>query len=158
MTWKGSGPSLYCLSCSPFPGAAALLPTSATALLIVGGLSVRSPLPNRTLCLAPLRFLGRISYSIYLWHWPLVVFAAALYPTTSETAQMRLLILLITLAVATVSFYLVERPGRRIGVRTRSGRVPGRRHRWDGRNFATAACGACVLVAAFVGLLSVIDR
>ena len=88
---------------TPFPGAAALLPTVATGLLIVGGLTDRGPLPNRVLCLAPLRFLGRISYSVYLWHWPLVVFAAALYPTMSKTAQMRLLILLITLAAATAS-------------------------------------------------------
>jgi peptidoglycan/LPS O-acetylase OafA/YrhL len=142
---------------TPFPGAAALLPTAATALLIVGGLTVRAPLPNRALCLAPLRFVGRISYSVYLWHWPLVVFAAALYPTMSETAQMRLLILLITLVVATLSFYLVERPGRRIGRDARSDRVPAR-ERWRGRNLATATFGAGVLMVAFVGLLSVIDR
>jgi peptidoglycan/LPS O-acetylase OafA/YrhL len=141
---------------TPFPGAAALLPTAATALLIVGGLTDRVPLPNRALCLAPLRFLGRISYSVYLWHWPLVVFAAALYPTMSETAQTRLLILLITVAVATLSFYLVEQPGRRIGASARSA-VPARK-RWRGRNLATALLGACVLVAAFVGLLSAIDR
>ena len=119
---SAAGVALFVAACAvigattPFPGAVALLPTAATALLIVGGLTDRAPLPNRALCLAPLRFLGRISYSVYLWHWPLVVFAAALYPTMSETAQMRLLILLITLAVATLSFYLVERPGRRIGV------------------------------------------
>jgi hypothetical protein len=105
---------------TPFPGAAALLPTAATALLLVGGLTERVPLPNRALCLAPLRFLGRISYSVYLWHWPLIVFAAALYPTMSETAQMRLLILLIAIAVATLSFYLVEQPGRRIGATANS--------------------------------------
>ncbi len=109
-----------------FPGAAALLPTVATALLIVGGITERPPLPNRALCLSPLRFLGRISYSVYLWHWPLVVFAVALYPTVSRTAQMRLLILLITLVVATLSYYLVERPGRRIGVHGRPDRVPAR--------------------------------
>ena len=141
---------------TPFPGTAALLPTVATALLIVGGLTDRAPLPNRALCLPPLRFLGRISYSVYLWHWPLVVFAAALYPTMSETAQMRLAIVLITVAVATLSFYLVEQPGRQVGVRPRSV-VPARRRR-RGRNLATAIAGACVLVAAFVGLLSAVDR
>ncbi len=141
---------------TPFPGAAALLPTAATALLIVGGITERTPLPNRALCLSPLRFLGRISYSIYLWHWPLVVFAAALYPTMSKTAQMRLLILLITLAVATLSYYLVEQPGRRIGVRVRPDRAPARPRR-RGRNLVTATLGACVLAAVFVGLVSAID-
>jgi peptidoglycan/LPS O-acetylase OafA/YrhL len=163
-TASAAGVALFAAACAvigsttPFPGAAALLPTAATALLIVGGLTDLGtlPLPNRALCLAPLRFLGRISYSVYLWHWPLVVFAAALYPTLSETAQMRLLILLITLVVSTLSFYVVERPGRRIGLNPRSA-VPGRR-RWRARNLATAMLGACVLVTAFVGVLSAIDR
>jgi peptidoglycan/LPS O-acetylase OafA/YrhL len=156
------GVGLFAAACAvigartPFPGAAALLPTTATALLIVGGLTDRVPLPNRALCIAPLRFLGRISYSVYLWHWPLVVFAAALYPTMSETAQLRLLLLLSTLAVATLSFYLVEQPGRRIGANSRSA-VPVRKG-WRGRNLAMAIVGACVLMAAFIGVLSAIDR
>jgi peptidoglycan/LPS O-acetylase OafA/YrhL len=137
---------------TPFPGAAALLPTAATALVLVGGLTDRAPLPNRTLCLAPLRFLGRISYSLYLWHWPLIVFAAALYPRLSQTAQLRVLILLVAIAVATLSFYLVEQPGRRIGAS-----VPARKP-WRGGSLTTAALGSCMLVAAFVGLLSAVDR
>ena len=75
----------------------------------------------------------------------------------SATAQMRLLILLITLAVATLSFYLVERPGEANRRDGRRDRVPARERR-RGRNLATATLGACVLVAAFVGLLSAIDR
>ena len=161
-TASAAGVGLFVAACvvigatTPFPGAAAVLPTAATALLIVGGLTDRGPLPNRALCLAPLRFLGRISYSVYLWHWPLVVFAAALYPTMSATPQTRALILLITLGVATLSFYLVEQPGRRIGAKARSA-VPARRRR-RGRTLGTAAAGACILVATFVGLLSAIDR
>src|SRR5436190_1014715 len=139
------------------PGAVALLPTAATGLLIAGGLARRAPLPNRALSLAPLRFLGRISYSIYLWHWPLIVFAGALYPTLSKTVQVRLLILLVTLAMATLSFYLVEQPGRRIGVRSRSDPVAARSW-WPGGNLAKATAGACVLAAVFIGPFSAIDR
>jgi peptidoglycan/LPS O-acetylase OafA/YrhL len=141
---------------TPFPGAAALLPTAATALLIVGGITERLPFPNRALCLSPLRFIGRISYSVYLWHWPLVVFAVALYPTVSRTVQMRLLILLVTLAVATLSYYLVERPGRRIGVHGRPDRASARPPR-RGRNLVTTTVGVFVLAAVFVGVVSAID-
>jgi peptidoglycan/LPS O-acetylase OafA/YrhL len=161
-TASAAAVGLFVVACAviggatPFPGAAALLPTAATALLIVGGLTDRAPLANRALCLAPLRFLGRISYSVYLWHWPLLVFAAALYPTMSATPQMRVSILLVTVAVATLSFYLVEQPGRRIGANVRSSLLA--RDRWPGRNLATAIVGACVLVAAFVGVLSAINR
>ena len=65
---------------SAFPGYLALLPTLGAGLLILGGISDTLPAPNRLLSVAPMRFLGRISYSLYLWHWPLIVFAAALYP------------------------------------------------------------------------------
>jgi peptidoglycan/LPS O-acetylase OafA/YrhL len=157
---SAAGVALLAAACAvigattPFPGAVALLPTTGAALLIVGGLTDRAPLPNRALCLTQLRFLGRISYSVYLWHWPLVVFAADLYPTMSKSVQMRLLILLITLGVATLSFYLVEQPGRRIGTDGRRVRVRAR-ERWAGRNLATAMFGTCVLVAAFVGLSAI---
>jgi peptidoglycan/LPS O-acetylase OafA/YrhL len=159
---SAAGVALFVAACAvvggttPFPGAAALLPTAATALMIVGGITERAPFPNRALCLAPLRFLGRISYSVYLWHWPLVVFAVALYPAMSRTAEMRLLILVITLAVATLSFYLVERPGKRIGVKRRPDRAPAGRRR-QGRNLVTATLGAGVLAAVFVGMLSAIE-
>jgi peptidoglycan/LPS O-acetylase OafA/YrhL len=126
---------------TPFPGAAALLPTLATALLILGGLDERPSLPNRILCVTPLRFLGRISYSVYLWHWPLVVFAAALYPTSIATVQLRVLVFLATLGVATLSFHLIERPGRRIGLE--HGRL------------AAATMGACAVACVFVGLTAI---
>ncbi len=103
-----------------FPGTAALLPTFAAAFFIVGGLSARPPLPNRALSLAPLRFLGRISYSLYLWHWPLIVFAAALYPTRSNEFTTRVVIVALTLVISTLSFYLIEQPGRRISFARRT--------------------------------------
>src|SRR5687768_9708620 len=62
---------------TPFPGTAALLPTAGAGLVIVAGLGTRLPVPSRILTVAPLRWLGRISYSLYLWHWPIIVIPAA---------------------------------------------------------------------------------
>jgi len=59
----------------PYPGVIALVPTLSAAALIATG--HRAGGPGALLNTAPLRFLGRISYSLYLWHWPLLVLAAA---------------------------------------------------------------------------------
>jgi peptidoglycan/LPS O-acetylase OafA/YrhL len=134
---------------TPFPGSAALLPTLATALFILGGLTAKPPLPNRALCLTPLRFVGRISYSVYLWHWPLIVFAAALYPTASNELSTRGVILVLTLALSTLSFYLVEQPGQRISLVRKGARLP------QPKRLGSVVCGTGVLVVLFVGALSV---
>src|SRR5262249_10913488 len=59
-----------------FPGAAALLPCVGTALIIVAGRSGPS-FVCRALSTKPIVFIGLISYSLYLWHWPLIVFQRA---------------------------------------------------------------------------------
>jgi len=58
---------------TPFPGTAALIPALGTGLLIHAGLAGDGWV-QRGLGLPPLVALGRISYPIYLWHWPLIVF------------------------------------------------------------------------------------
>ena len=55
----------------PYPGLAALLPTAGAVALLYGGAAPSGP--ARLLAAAPLRLLGKISYSLYLWHWPLLV-------------------------------------------------------------------------------------
>ena len=81
-------------------------------LLIVG--SVRAPdgVVGRALTLRPLRWLGIISYSLYLWHWPVIVLM------TTDTTGLAGWVLLVArlgtmLAVSCASFYLIERPLRR---------------------------------------------
>ena len=61
---------------TPFPGVAALLPTVGSALVIAGGFRQTPFAPGRWLSKAIPRFLGRISYSLYLWHWPLLILPA----------------------------------------------------------------------------------
>ena len=65
---------------SKFPGFIALLPVAGTALLILFGR--QSKVCNFLLSSKQLVYIGDISYSLYLWHWPLIVFARAIWPAT----------------------------------------------------------------------------
>ena len=65
-----------------FPGVAALVPTIGAALVIAAGLAATPTgssryAAGRVLGLAPIRFLGLISYSLYLWHWPILTLPEA---------------------------------------------------------------------------------
>jgi len=61
----------------PYPGWHGLAPVLATAAIIVAGTATAASAPIRLLSLPPLQYLGKISYAWYLWHWPVLVFAAA---------------------------------------------------------------------------------
>lgn len=60
---------------TPFPGLAALLPTVGALLVIGAGCAIPTQGCGRLLGTAPMQALGRISYSWYLWHWPVLIFA-----------------------------------------------------------------------------------
>ena len=70
---------------SPFPGVIALVPVVGTVLVLLSGSgagqSAAQNLPNAFLSLPPMQWLGKLSYSLYLWHWPVIVYAAMLVPT-----------------------------------------------------------------------------
>ncbi len=94
---------------TPFPGLAALLPTVGTAMLIAAGPDTPT---NRILASAPLVGIGRISYSLYLWHWPiLVLIGYALF--RDLTAIEGLTYLLALWLIAWVSWRYIEEPFRR---------------------------------------------
>src|SRR2546427_6902179 len=56
----------------PYPGLAAILPVAGAIALLLGGHRSPTGPVTRALSAEPLRWLGRLSYSWYLWHWPLV--------------------------------------------------------------------------------------
>jgi peptidoglycan/LPS O-acetylase OafA/YrhL len=70
----------------------------------------------RVLSMPPLHFLGTISYGIYLWHWPIVVYMTGAR-TGLATAPLDVARVGATLVLATASYYLVERPIRRMKLR-----------------------------------------
>ena len=88
---------------TPHPGLAAVLPVLATVLVLAGR-------GDAILGRAPLRWLGRISYSLYLWHWPVLMIAAeASGPLPGLT---RAGLVLLSVVLATITYALVESPAR----------------------------------------------
>jgi peptidoglycan/LPS O-acetylase OafA/YrhL len=98
---------------TPFPGFPAILPVAGATLVILGGLPTHAPSPARLLAVGPLRYMGRISYSIYLWHWPILLFGVALL---GSGMSIPLAVLVIPIAAASQRW--IEEPlryGRFIG-------------------------------------------
>jgi peptidoglycan/LPS O-acetylase OafA/YrhL len=93
---------------TPFPGIWTLLPVGAAVLLLAAGSGQRNPV-SRLLASAPLVRVGDWSYSIYLWHWPLIVFARLLWP---EAPHARTIAAVCAFAAALASYAFVERPFR----------------------------------------------
>ncbi|MBN9621920.1 MAG: acyltransferase [Actinobacteria bacterium] len=144
--WLGLAAIVYAsiafTATTPFPGVAALVPTFGSAALILAGSSLyaqRPGAPAWLLSLRPVRHVGRVSYSWYLWHWPFLVFAAALFGPLSVAAG------LAVVAAAWVPSYashlLIEDPVRRSRALSR---LPNR---------AILLGAACTAVAVFSGLL-----
>jgi peptidoglycan/LPS O-acetylase OafA/YrhL len=96
----------------PFPGIAALLPTIGTALAILPGMRGQTLQPAGLLGWRPARFLGRISYSLYLWHWPLLVLPTAVAGVTLAL-PVRVGLMLAAIPIAYASQRWLEDPIRR---------------------------------------------
>ena len=95
-----------------FPGTPALLPTLGAFLVILAGAGAELALPSRLLANKPLEALGKVSYSLYLWHWPVLVIPQVIVAgKLSLIARIGLALLSILLAALTEKF--VERPFRR---------------------------------------------
>jgi peptidoglycan/LPS O-acetylase OafA/YrhL len=100
-----------------YHGGSALYAVAVAALIGAVMMPVSSPL-RFGLGLAPMVFVGRISYGLYLWHWPVNVVLDEQRTGVGDT-QLNLLRLLVTFAFAIASFYLIEMPIRRGVLRTR---------------------------------------
>jgi peptidoglycan/LPS O-acetylase OafA/YrhL len=97
---------------TPFPGVAALLPCLGTAAVIWAGESGGGGWVARLLSLRPLVFIGLISYSLYLWHWPVRAFARYWELEPPDYGQ-KFLMVAASIALAVGSYYFVEQPFRR---------------------------------------------
>ncbi|HEY6609376.1 MAG TPA: acyltransferase, partial [Candidatus Limnocylindria bacterium] len=92
---------------TPFPGYTALLPVLGAAALVAAHAPSNAASPARYLAVRPMQWLGDVSYSVYLWHWPLIVLVPYVLGQPLRTTD-KLLILVATLLLAGVTKILVE--------------------------------------------------
>ena len=117
-----TGLGLVAVSClefgeaTAFPGSAALLPVLGTVLILLAGMGTEipgSPRPavTKLLGIAPLRAVGDWSYSLYLWHWPVLILAARMTDRPLDGGQTALALLVI-LGLSVATYWWVETPFR----------------------------------------------
>ncbi|MCW2848028.1 MAG: oatA 3 [Marmoricola sp.] len=142
LSWAGL---LVILGCAltfshdtPMPGTAAVLVVVATVAVIAAGNSGLAWSPTRVLTWRPATFLGDISYSMYLWHWPMLVILPYVIDRTPGFVA-RVLILVATVLAAWATKVFVEDP-----VRTT--------HRFSLRRSAVALTAAAAAAAVLVGV------
>ncbi|WP_159803126.1 acyltransferase family protein [Arthrobacter zhaoguopingii] len=147
--WAGLGLILFAAVSfsdeTPFPGAAALVPVVGTLLVLVSGPHHPGWSPNTLLAAPPAQFIGDISYSLYLWHWPLIVLAPSILNRDPALGD-EVLLLAVAVALAALTKSLIEDPGRSVLLAGASfGRVLS----------ATAASMAVVTAVAAAMIISV---
>ncbi len=94
-----------------FPGLSALIPVLGSMGLIYAGKS-NDGFILKLLKIRPFIFVGLISYSLYLWHWPLIVFTHYFFPDEPFSPIMIVLLFLGSIILASVSYYFIEQPFR----------------------------------------------
>jgi peptidoglycan/LPS O-acetylase OafA/YrhL len=145
------GLALIVLTCTqlgphtPYPGTAAGLPVLGTALVIGGGCVTGSLGAGRALCRPAMRAIGRISYSWYLWHWPVLLLMPPLLGVPAGL-PVRLTAIVVSAGLAVITLHLVENPGRFAAGLRRSAKA----------SLAVAGAASAVTAGACLLLLTVI--
>ncbi len=108
-----------------YPGSFVAVPVVGTAIVIAGGVVAPVAGAEWLLRRAPLQWLGRRSFSWYLWHWPVLIIAAESVRATSLGLGDNLVLAVLSLFLAAVTYSALENPVRRSRLSTRSSVVGG---------------------------------
>lgn len=95
---------------SPFPGLNACFPVLGAALIISTG-SISPTSTGKLISTTPLAYIGKISYSLYLWHWPLFAYFRYTYDDQPSLGAIFVLIILTTV-ISILSYHFIEQPFR----------------------------------------------
>ena len=117
MTWVGLGAIVVAAfafdASTPYPGSLVAIPVVGAGMVIAGGVGIPRLGTERLIGLPPFRWLGKVSYSLYLWHWPILILAAEHVGKTTLSLSTNLILVGVALAVSVVTYLVVENPIRR---------------------------------------------
>jgi peptidoglycan/LPS O-acetylase OafA/YrhL len=108
-----------------YPGSLVAVPVVGAALIIAGGVAVPRLGAESLLGLSPFRWLGKLSYSLYLWHWPILIIAAEQVGKTTLPYGDNLILVVIATLVSMATYRLVENPVRHWRLPTRTSVIAG---------------------------------
>jgi len=123
MTWGGLAAiavsALAFTANTPYPGSAVALPVVGAALIIAGGVTAPTRGAESLLRLPPFQWMGKLSYSMYLWHWPILVIAAYYAGKSNLPFTQNILWILVALVASIGTYFILENPVRHAKVLTR---------------------------------------
>ncbi|SFB02198.1 Peptidoglycan/LPS O-acetylase OafA/YrhL, contains acyltransferase and SGNH-hydrolase domains [Amycolatopsis marina] len=93
-----------------FPGYVALWPVIAALLVVIAGTTGSRIGADRLLTWRPLKYLGGISYALYLWHWPVLIVYLAVRERSLATFRGGLIVICVSLVLAAATKALLENP------------------------------------------------
>jgi peptidoglycan/LPS O-acetylase OafA/YrhL len=116
MTWVGLGAIMVAAfafdSSTPYPGSLVAIPVVGAGMVIAGGVGIPRLGTERLIGLPPFRWLGKVSYSLYLWHWPILILAAEHVGKTTLSLSSNLVLVGVALAISVGTYFVIENPIR----------------------------------------------
>jgi peptidoglycan/LPS O-acetylase OafA/YrhL len=141
--------SVTLTSASVYPGALVALPVVGAGLIIAGGAGQPAWGAEYILRRRPFQLLGLISYSLYLWHWPVLVIATQSRNVSSLPVWENVLLLLFATLLAVVTYRLLENPVRHSRIL--------RSRRWASIIVGLCLIGATLAVTSYERSRPVVD-
>ena len=118
LTWAGlggiAGAAFIFTTNTSYPGALVAIPVVGTVLVIAGGVPVPRAGAESLLGLRPLQWLGKRSYGLYLWHWPILTLVAEHAGKSTLPAGESAVLVGVALALTAVTYRFVENPLRHL--------------------------------------------
>jgi peptidoglycan/LPS O-acetylase OafA/YrhL len=130
---------------TPFPGSAVTMPVIGASLVIAGGTIAPGRGPERILKTSPFQWVGKISYSLYLWHWPLLMITPGIAGRELSLAE-NMGVLLVSVVLSWITYTVLENPVRGSDILKRA--TP----------FASVALGAVLVISSFSVSAGYIER